>query len=345
MSVFVIRLIAIITMFIDHLGFALQATGKITEDQAVVMRTIGRIAYPTFAFLIVNGWKYTRDKKKYVRNMVIFGAISQIPYTLAISNFTGFKNFALSQGNFSPWGMHLNLRNFDSLGFIIIMIAAYIYYVWKDNKDWSIVPVVIAVILPFFTFYGDSKIFILLPPLSIFYTLALGMLAIASIEKIFNLIRVNVSRKTEIKDLINSENQSENRIEPAEREYNPEDSSKVKPFGLVETIFLVMITAFAIYRIGGQVDYGYTGITLIVGLYIFRKCKLVQIAFLLLWTYLYYYVQLDSIQFVAGASIPALFILFYNEKKGPSLKYLFYAFYPLHLLILGIYSCYEIYIK
>ena len=47
----------------------------------------------------------------------------------------------------------------------------------------------------------------------------------------------------------------------------------------------------------------------------------------------YYYLALLQI---IGTFFPVIFMLLYNEKKGPSLKYLFYAFYPVHLLVLVI---------
>ena len=37
---------------------------------------------------------------------------------------------------------------------------------------------------------------------------------------------------------------------------------------------------------------------------------------------------------IIGTFFPVIFMLLYNGKKGPSLKYLFYAFYPVHLLVL-----------
>jgi len=34
------------------------------------------------------------------------------------------------------------------------------------------------------------------------------------------------------------------------------------------------------------------------------------------------------------ACLSLIFIYLYNKKEGPKMKYLFYAFYPVHLIIL-----------
>ncbi|NLZ80196.1 MAG: hypothetical protein GX913_00085 [Clostridiales bacterium] len=77
-------------------------------------------------------------------------------------------------------------------------------------------------------------------------------------------------------------------------------------------------------------DYGAFGILLIGIFYGFRKKDILKTVF----------VTVANI-FLAGgaqafASLSMIPILFYNGKKGPSLKYVFYGFYPIHLLILYI---------
>jgi len=51
------------------------------------MRTLGRITFITFAFLLVEGFIYTHNRKKYGRNLTIFALISQLPYSLIHNNF------------------------------------------------------------------------------------------------------------------------------------------------------------------------------------------------------------------------------------------------------------------
>ncbi|MBP3544518.1 MAG: hypothetical protein J6J86_09845, partial [Lachnospiraceae bacterium] len=92
-----LKIIAIITMFIDHIGAAIFENNEITmcvmakgEHAYViwgladlVLRLIGRIAFPIFCFLLVEGFLHTRDVKKYALRLGAFCLISEIPFNLA----------------------------------------------------------------------------------------------------------------------------------------------------------------------------------------------------------------------------------------------------------------------
>ena len=71
----VLKLIAMIAMIFDHVG------DNFFPEQ-VWMRIIGRMAMPIFAFCIAEGFCHTRDKRKYLSRMVIFGIVSEIPFDL-----------------------------------------------------------------------------------------------------------------------------------------------------------------------------------------------------------------------------------------------------------------------
>lgn len=88
-----LKLIACITMLIDHIGATLVVRymqsnpGADLEMMNVynIMRIIGRIAFPIYCFLLVEGVHRTRDPKKYGMRLFIGMLLSEIPFDLAFS--------------------------------------------------------------------------------------------------------------------------------------------------------------------------------------------------------------------------------------------------------------------
>lgn len=87
MSGSLLKYIAIITMFIDHIGFGI-LLNLYGGDSFIynLSRSIGRIAFPIFTFLLVEGFYHTKNFKKYVLNMFIFALVSEIPFNLLNTN-------------------------------------------------------------------------------------------------------------------------------------------------------------------------------------------------------------------------------------------------------------------
>ncbi|MGK0469280.1 TraX family protein, partial [Clostridium sp.] len=96
-------------------------------------------------------------------------------------------------------------------------------------------------------------------------------------------------------------------------------------------------------------DYSMYGIAMILVFYIFRDDKIktvisqtiVYILFdasqILFYVFKFPDIILELAWFSQALSLLALIFIFkYNHKKGKDLKYFFYAFYPLHLLSLGL---------
>lgn len=77
MTGFHLKLIALITMFIDHIG-------AVFFPQVTLLRVIGRISFPLYAFLIAEGCRYTRNRGRYALGLGVFALISEIPYDLAL---------------------------------------------------------------------------------------------------------------------------------------------------------------------------------------------------------------------------------------------------------------------
>lgn len=114
-----LKVLAVLFMAIDHVAAYLLrgmpwchepwfAWGGKDFTLYVLMRCIGRLAFPIFAFLIVEGFLHTRNRRKYGFNLLLFAVISEIPWNLISSNsfFYASQNvfFTLL---FGYWGLCL----------------------------------------------------------------------------------------------------------------------------------------------------------------------------------------------------------------------------------------------
>lgn len=73
-----LKLIACVTMLIDHIGAVL-------VPQNILLRMIGRIAFPIYCFLLAEGAHYTKNPRKYVLRLGIGAVLSELPFDLALS--------------------------------------------------------------------------------------------------------------------------------------------------------------------------------------------------------------------------------------------------------------------
>lgn len=113
-------------MFIDHVGYA--TIGKFSY-----LNLIGRIAFPIFAFQATQGYIYTKNFKKHIIKLLIFGCISQIPFMLFLSTFN--NQFYLNIFFTIILGL-LAIYCFDKiknkiLGFLIVLVISIIGYFAK----------------------------------------------------------------------------------------------------------------------------------------------------------------------------------------------------------------------
>ena len=123
-----LKLIAVISMLIDHTAatvirsmlispaFSSPDTQQTLRMIYSVSRDIGRLAFPIFCFLLVEGFLHTRNPKKYAGRLFLFALISEIPFDLALFGswfYLGYQNvlFTLLISYLSILGIRRNLRH------------------------------------------------------------------------------------------------------------------------------------------------------------------------------------------------------------------------------------------
>ena len=80
MSLFSLKVIALISMLSDHIG-------SFISGSPIVMRWIGRIAAPIFLFAAVEGWQNTRNKRMYLLRLYLASVLmGSVQYILDVDN-------------------------------------------------------------------------------------------------------------------------------------------------------------------------------------------------------------------------------------------------------------------
>ncbi len=93
-----LKKIAILSMLIDHTGAAvlrplqralpqsMETLRQLLTPGYTVSRAIGRIAFPIFCFLLVEGFCHTRSAVRYAGRLFLFALISELPFDFALAN-------------------------------------------------------------------------------------------------------------------------------------------------------------------------------------------------------------------------------------------------------------------
>lgn len=152
----VLKLIACLSMFIDHLG-------AVCFSGMMGFRIIGRLAFPIYCFLLVEGAVHTRNMKKYILRMGIFALISEVPFDLAFYHrlvYTGHQNvfFTLGLGLLAIWFLEHPIEQLDIpdvLYKLLVIIAAGLIAEFF-NTDYGFTG--IAVICIFYYLRGQPQL-------------------------------------------------------------------------------------------------------------------------------------------------------------------------------------------
>lgn len=152
MSGSTLKIIAIVTMLIDHmaatvlLGYInrlaqMQQTGQMEQlvTSYHVMRSIGRIAFPIFCFLLCEGFFHTRNQGQYAGRLFVFALLSEIPFDLAIFQQLTWEHqnvfFTLLIGYLTIWAMHIFCRKLRQLPVQMFLANALVLFAGANAAE------------------------------------------------------------------------------------------------------------------------------------------------------------------------------------------------------------------
>lgn len=139
-----LKWIAIVTMLIDHIAAVVltrmlisrgyfdavlsgnadvisqfyQQNGVLTLANEL-MRYVGRIAFPIFCFLLVEGFLHTSNVKKYLLRLAAFAVITEVPFNLALS------------------GLPFHLGHQSVMLTLFLAMLMLCGFKWVEGKEWK----------------------------------------------------------------------------------------------------------------------------------------------------------------------------------------------------------------
>lgn len=145
-----LKLFAIAAMLLDHIGAVLLEQGFLLSPSAdaslvyaldmLLRMVIGRTAFPIFAFLLVEGFVHTSDRRRYALRLFLFALISEVPFDLALHGCPlefGYQNvfFTLTAGFAAMLFMERfsDRRRFRLLG---PFAAALLCWLLRTDYSW-----------------------------------------------------------------------------------------------------------------------------------------------------------------------------------------------------------------
>ena len=146
MSLFVLKIIGIFSMFLDHYYFIIGGPR--------ILNIIGRIAFPIFAFALNEGYRHTKNLKLYLIRLGIFALVIQLPLFFSSTKYPMNIFFTLFTGL-----LIITIMNTKKVNIFpkILIIASLFYIIKKFEFDYSIYGILLIMI---FNIFYNRKILI-----------------------------------------------------------------------------------------------------------------------------------------------------------------------------------------
>lgn len=176
---FKLKVVAILAMLLNHIG---SGFGLYEQSSVLFFFTefIGKLTFPIMAYLLVEGFYYTHDRRRYAGRMAVFWLISVYPFHLLFSGNRPFSPIELVNNIFFTlfMGLLLMMVYEKTKSPFLKYLSVLFFSLITITSDWSLIGVLLI-----FGFYKwkDKKIGIWLPIVytTAFLILMFGMIHVA----------------------------------------------------------------------------------------------------------------------------------------------------------------------
>lgn len=176
-TLFTLKIIAIITMFLDHYYRIIGGPEWLS--------ILGRLAFPIFAFSISEGYSHTKNVNKYLMRLLNFAIIIQLP------NFLGFQEYPLNIFFTLALGLFcLEILDNNKINIVVryIVVLYLCFLAEKTGLDYGAYGVILIIL---FNKLRNNKLYIFIAFLALnLVILKIGNLSEMQIYSIFSLIPI-----------------------------------------------------------------------------------------------------------------------------------------------------------
>ncbi|WP_455258411.1 TraX family protein [Peptoniphilus asaccharolyticus] len=174
-----LKIIAMVCMLIDHVAagivnngfYDVTLLGMNSSEISHIMRSIGRIAFPIFLFLLIEGFNRTRDVKKYILRLLIFAFISEIPFNMALrgsvfdisSQNVYFELFLILAMLYCLKTFEDKFKGFSKILVRFIIIGAFALISEVIKADYGVYGIVAAAIMYAFSSSREARALSIIP--------------------------------------------------------------------------------------------------------------------------------------------------------------------------------------
>ena len=153
-----LKIIARLSMLIDHIGVAM-------FPNVMILRIIGRLAFPIFAYMIAEGCFYTKNKARYFFMIFGLGMICQLVFLFFMGSlYQGIlMTFSLSIICIYAIDYYLKKREWKSLSLMIFTVFAVAFLsinlpMILDKTDFEFDYSALGILLPVVIYYSKNKL-------------------------------------------------------------------------------------------------------------------------------------------------------------------------------------------